>query len=69
MIITIKEARKLIGKEHSKYSDDQIEEIIYTFSALSDMAIDSWLAKTPEERKQFSQQLSKENKKTKKASK
>lgn len=69
MIITIKEARNLIGKEHSKYTDEEIEEILYTFSALSDMAIDSWLAKTPEERKQFSQQLSKKNKNTKKASK
>ncbi len=64
--MTIQEARKLIGKNHTKYTDDQIQEIIYTFSALSDMAIDSWLAKTPEERKQFSQQISKNTKKVSK---
>ena len=57
MIITIEEARKLIGKKHSKYTDEQIAEIINTLYAVSDLAIDSWIAKTPEERKQFAQKL------------
>ncbi len=57
MIITIQEARKLIGKGHSKYTDKQIEEIIDNFYAISNLAIDSWLSKTPEERKQFAQKL------------
>jgi ABC-type iron transport system FetAB ATPase subunit len=53
MIITIKEARKLIGKGDAEYTDQEIEEIIYTFTALSDVAIDSWLTKSPDERKEF----------------
>ena len=61
-MMTIEEARKLIGKGHTKYTDQQIEEIIGTLSVLSDLAIDSWLAKTPEERKQFSQQLKEKDK-------
>lgn len=57
MIITIQEARKLIGKGYTKYTDEQVEEIINTLYAVSDLAIDSWIAKTPEERKQFVQKL------------
>lgn len=57
MLITIEEARKLIGEGHTKYSDEQIEEIINTLYVISDLAIDSWISKTPEERKKFAQQL------------
>ncbi len=66
MIITVQEARKLIGKEHTKYTDEQIEEIIYAFTALSDMAIDSWLAKSPDERKEFIKKIGKKDTKPEK---
>ncbi len=56
MVITIEEARKLLGKASSKYSDQQVEEMINTLSLLSDLAIDSWLAKTPEERRKFKEE-------------
>lgn len=69
MIMTISEARKLIGAGHVKYTDQEIEEIINTFSVLSDIAIDSWLTKTPEERKQFSRELTQIDKSRAKPSK
>lgn len=53
MIISIEEARKLIGKEANKYTDEQMAEMVNTLAVLADLAIDSWLAKTPKERKQW----------------
>lgn len=41
MAISIERARRLIGKEAKKYTDEQIEEIIRTFTVLADMAIDN----------------------------
>lgn len=59
MIMTIDEARKAMGKAAAKYTDAQIDEMINTMSFLADMAIDTWLAKTPEERKKFTEQYKK----------
>ena len=42
-IITIKEARKILGNIESKYSDIQIKELISIFSLISDLSIDSYL--------------------------
>lgn len=61
MVITIKEARELMGKNADKYTDEQVEEMVNTLSVLSDLAIDSWLAKTPEERKKFKEEYKKAN--------
>lgn len=43
MILTIKEARDLLGKKGSKYSDSELEEIINLFSLLADLIIDQYL--------------------------
>ena len=45
MIISIVEARELMGKSSSKYSDNQIEEVINIFEFMADMAIDCYLIK------------------------
>lgn len=44
MILTIKEARELLGEKGSKYSDGDLEEIINLFSYLADLIIDQYLA-------------------------
>lgn len=44
MILTIKEARELLGEKGSKYSDGDLEEIINLFSHLADLIIDQYLA-------------------------
>ena len=51
MTISVEEARKVMGKEASKYTDNQMVEMVNTLTVLADIAIDSWLAKTPKERK------------------
>lgn len=61
MIITIKEARELMGKNADKYTDEQVGDMINTLALLADLAIDSWLAKTPEERKKFKDEYKKAN--------
>lgn len=43
--INIEEARKIIGKENEKYSDEEIEEVTSIFRVIADLAIDSYLAK------------------------
>lgn len=68
MIITIKETRQLMGKNADKYTDEQIVETINTMDFLADMAIDVWLAKTPEERKKFKAEYKKSQKHSKDSS-
>ena len=53
MVISIEEARKLMGKASSKYTDEQVGEVINSLSVIADLAIDSWLAMKPEERKKW----------------
>ena len=48
MIISISEARKIIGESHKSYTDEQIEEIIHILTAIADLAIDDSLAKRTE---------------------
>ena len=45
MIVSVREARKILGKEAKQYTDEQIEEIVNLFTAISDLAIDSYLEK------------------------
>lgn len=45
MIISIEEARKLMGESSKKYNDKQIEEVINIYDFLADMAIDCYLIK------------------------
>lgn len=44
MILTIKEARDLLGDKASRYSDEDLEGIINLFSYLADLIIDQYLA-------------------------
>ena len=51
MIISIDRARKLMNpKANKKYSDEQVEEVINVFTILSDIIIDSFVAKRKIER-------------------
>lgn len=49
MIISIEETRKIMGLAEKKYTDVELEEIINTLIVLSDIALDSILAKRKEE--------------------
>lgn len=43
MLITITEARKIMGDTNRKYSDKQLEEILNLFYALCNLIIDRYL--------------------------
>lgn len=44
MIISIKEAREIMGKEASRrYTDSDIEELINVLSVMANLAIDSYI--------------------------
>ena len=45
MIVSVQEARKILGRSGREYTDQQVEEIINLFVAISDFAIDSYLEK------------------------
>ncbi len=45
MIISVEEARKIMGEVNKKYRDEQIEEVINIYDFLADMAIDCYLIK------------------------
>ena len=45
MIISVVEARELMGKVNAKYTDSQLEEVINIFEFMADMAIDCYLIK------------------------
>ena len=45
MIISVAEARELMGRTNKKYSDSQIEEVVNIFEFMADMAIDCYLIK------------------------
>lgn len=45
MIISIEEARQLMGEANKKYSDQYIEDVINIFDFLADMSIDCFLVK------------------------
>lgn len=48
MIITVEEARRLMGEASKKYTDKQIEEVINVFDYVADMSIDCFLVKRKE---------------------
>lgn len=43
LVITIKEARKILGKEAEDYSDTQIEELIINYQSIARMYFKSVL--------------------------
>jgi hypothetical protein len=53
MIMTVKEARELLGDEAKVYTDEQVKQIIADTTFLADLAIDSYKKeklKSPNER-------------------
>lgn len=44
-MVSVKRARRLLGKEAKKYSDEQLAEIIRTFTVLAEIAIDNAIEK------------------------
>lgn len=52
--MTIEEARKILGQEGEKMTDEQVIEYINTANLLSDIFFDMWFKMTPEERKKYS---------------
>lgn len=65
----ITKARKHLGKEASKYSDEEIQETINNFSVLADVIIDQVVSMTPEELIKLKERIKlEESKKTKLAS-
>jgi len=51
--MNIKKARNLLGKQSSKYSDEEVGETIETMTMLANIIIDKYLEMTPEERKKW----------------
>ncbi len=49
--MTIKQARKALGKDGEKLTDEEILEYINTAEVLADIFFDMWAKMTPEERK------------------
>lgn len=45
MIISVEEARQMMGKANKKYNDEQIEKVVNIFEFMADMAIDCFLVK------------------------
>lgn len=43
MLMTIEEARKIMGTAGKKYTDEEIQEIINLFYALSNLVIDRYI--------------------------
>jgi hypothetical protein len=56
----IKNARKLLGKKGEKMTDEQIIAVENQLRALADIAIDSVIAMTSEERKALDTKIKKE---------
>lgn len=57
--MTIQEARKVLGKDDKKLTDDQVQEYINSASVLSEIFFDMLSKMTPEERKAFSKKTKK----------
>lgn len=50
MIVSIQEAKEILGSKGRDYTDAQIEEIINLFVAISDLSIDSYLEKKKQQK-------------------
>lgn len=61
--MTIEEARKILGKDSSKYRDDEVEEVLGTLTVLADIAIDQWIALSPEEKEAWRKKTKNKDKK------
>ncbi len=48
MILTIAETRKLLGEKSSKYTDDDLVDMINLLTCIADLIIDQYLAKREE---------------------
>lgn len=53
MAITICRARKILGEKATKMTDEEITQLITFLTRLSDIAIDSVLAKTSEQKRRL----------------
>jgi len=51
--MTIQRARALLGEKYAHHTDDEIQEILNTLSVIADIATDSLVKMTPEQRKAF----------------
>jgi len=51
--VTIKKARRILGKEVSGKTDEEVQEMINTVSLFADLALDVFYKMSPEERKKF----------------
>lgn len=59
MIISVEEARQLMGEANKKYTDEQIEEVINIFDFMADMAIDVYLIKRKQRKEEKNEQITK----------
>jgi len=55
----IQKARELIGETNTKYSDEQILQMVDTMETLSDIIIDKFLKMTPEEKAEIEKYIKK----------
>ena len=51
--MTIKQARKILGKDEQDLTDEQVQEYINSASILAEIAIDTFSKISPEKRKEF----------------
>jgi len=51
--MTIKKAREILGEEYANKSNEEIQQIIDSLTTLADIAIDTFVKMTPEQRKAF----------------
>ena len=63
MIISIAEARQLMGKASKKYSDVQVEEVLNIFEFMADIAIDCYVLRR-KKLKEIQKRKENENEKT-----
>jgi len=54
--MTIKEVRKILGDEATNMTDEQVQELIDSITALADIVIDHYLSLPPEERAKYRKQ-------------
>ncbi|MFA6081212.1 MAG: hypothetical protein WC741_02280 [Patescibacteria group bacterium] len=51
--MTIKEARKILGKTAKRMTDEQVEKAIDTTTTLVNILLDQWEKMTPDERSKW----------------
>lgn len=58
----IQKARKILGEDGNKLTDEQVQEYINTAELLSNIAFDAWNKLSPEEKKKWSKKEGKRKK-------